>query len=82
LYRAADHRNAPLGRFDCGHCARPLKLVRTRLRSMWRCTGWFEKPNECRATYADRFGTPGEGRWPGSENARTNTGPRSAVSVE
>lgn len=73
LYQAEDHSGTPLGRFNCGHCARPLKLVRTRLRSMWRCTGWFAKPVDCRATYADRHGVPGEGRLPGRDNAEANS---------
>lgn len=73
LYQAEDHFGTPLGRFSCGHCARPLKLVRTRLRSMWRCTGWFAKPVDCRATYADRRGVPGEGRLPGRDNTQANS---------
>ena len=63
LFHTEDYQNAPLARFDCGRCSRPLKLIRTRLRSVWRCTGWFAASNECRATYPDQSGEAVRGRW-------------------
>lgn len=71
-YRTEDYRNTPLGRFDCGGCSRPFKLIRTRLRSIWRCTGWLVESNECRATYPDCAGEAARGRWRGGASAPMN----------
>ena len=72
LYRTEDYRNAPLGRFDCGRCGRPQKSIRTRLRAVWGCTGWFAEINECRATYPDCAGEAARGRWRGGASAPMN----------
>lgn len=47
--------------FPCPSCGRPLRLRNGKSGPFWGCSGYFEpEPNQCKATFPDDDGKPGE----------------------